>query len=210
VTLEYVALTTTVPPATALTTPVGETVASAAFEVCQVARALTSFEVPSENVAIAVNCDVLPTAGGVPVTLMVETVAVGDVAVPLHATTDAASPIANTMEPIHRTMPSSLIAVSSRSPGTRHHAPDTRVHQNVVLTEVADPTRWSASAVPHAFAAGRIASTKRSHRAESDSTRSTFPGAHDEISRIALASRAERTVICGGRGRESLTRHRRR
>jgi hypothetical protein len=54
-------------------------------------------------VAIAVNCDVLPTIGGAPATVIDETVADGEVE-ELHPITNTASPITATNEVNRRSM----------------------------------------------------------------------------------------------------------
>src|SRR5262245_1151270 len=64
---------TTAPEPTPVTVPVDDTVAAAGFEDVHVARLVTSSVVPDDNVAVAVNCDVAPTAGAVPATLIVAT-----------------------------------------------------------------------------------------------------------------------------------------
>jgi hypothetical protein len=111
----------TVPAATALTTPVEDTVASAVFEDCHVASEVTSFVVPSDIVATAVNCELPPIDGVDPDTVIDDTTdddgrtvtAVGDV-VPLHAAASAASPTVRASEAIARTMNAVL-----RREGTR-------------------------------------------------------------------------------------------
>jgi hypothetical protein len=55
--------------ATPVTRPADETVATVALEDCHVARLVTLCVVPSDIFAVAVNCDVAPTAGTDPVTL---------------------------------------------------------------------------------------------------------------------------------------------
>jgi hypothetical protein len=89
VTLEYVAWITTVPEATAVTRPVAETVAVPVSADCQVAEAVTSCVVPSDMEAVAVSCEVPPTVGADPLTVMVETEA-GVVIVSPHAAANAA------------------------------------------------------------------------------------------------------------------------
>src|SRR5689334_22465231 len=59
---------TDVPLPIAVTTPVPETVAAAAFDDDQLAWLVTSCVVPLDSVAVAVNCDVNPTDGVTPVT----------------------------------------------------------------------------------------------------------------------------------------------
>jgi hypothetical protein len=56
------------PPFTAVTRPALETVATAVFDDCQLACDVTLCVVPFDNVAVAVNCALPPTAGAVPVT----------------------------------------------------------------------------------------------------------------------------------------------
>src|SRR5436309_16043686 len=51
-----------------LTTPLAETVTTAVFDDCHVARTVTSSVVPSERVTAAPNWAVSPIAGAVPVT----------------------------------------------------------------------------------------------------------------------------------------------
>src|SRR5262245_22756075 len=58
----------TVPGATPVTTPVAVTVASAVLDDVHVDVAVTSCAVPSDMVAIALNCDDPPMAGVAPVT----------------------------------------------------------------------------------------------------------------------------------------------
>jgi hypothetical protein len=71
------------------------------FEDAQVAVALTSCVVPSDIVAIAVNCDVAPTAGVVPLTATELTV-VADVGDFEHAAADTASPMIIAAVPRYR------------------------------------------------------------------------------------------------------------
>ena len=71
---EYVAVMVTLPLATAVTSPLDDTVATAEFEDDQVAVLDTSCVVPFSIVAVAANCEVVPTAGTVPVTATVDTV----------------------------------------------------------------------------------------------------------------------------------------
>jgi len=59
---------TDAPLPTAVTTPVPETVAAPVFDEDQLAWLVTSWVVPLESVAVAVNCDVEPTGGVAPVT----------------------------------------------------------------------------------------------------------------------------------------------
>jgi hypothetical protein len=68
-TLEYVAVITALPLATAVTTPLPDTVAAAVFDDDQLAWLVTSWVVPLESVAVAVNCEVAPTAGVAPATV---------------------------------------------------------------------------------------------------------------------------------------------
>src|SRR5262245_15205149 len=87
----------TVPAPTPVTSPVDDTVASAVLLDVHVAVLVTSCVVPFDIVAVAVNWDVAPTVGTVPVTAMDETV-VGDVEEPPHATAAITSGSANTIE----------------------------------------------------------------------------------------------------------------
>jgi hypothetical protein len=89
--------------ATPVTRPDAETVASAALDVDHVAALVTFCVVPSDIVAVAVNCDVLPTAGTAHVTVIEETVPDDDGEVAeLHPTTKAVSPTITTNEVDHR------------------------------------------------------------------------------------------------------------
>src|SRR4029453_16364220 len=66
-----VANTSMLPSAAAASTPDGDTVAIAGFELCHVARFVTSLVVPSRRVAVANNCRVSPGArfaGALPLT----------------------------------------------------------------------------------------------------------------------------------------------
>jgi len=63
-----VAVISALPPLTAVTRPALETVATAVFDDCQLACDVTLCVVPFDNVAVAVNCALPPTAGAVPVT----------------------------------------------------------------------------------------------------------------------------------------------
>jgi hypothetical protein len=92
----------TVEPATPVTTPVVETVAYAALDVDHVAMLVTFCVLPSDIVAVAVNCDVPPT-GADPVTLIDETVAVGEVK-EVHPTANTVSPTTTTNDVNHRNM----------------------------------------------------------------------------------------------------------
>lgn len=109
-TLAKVAVTVTSPAATAVTTPAEDTVASALLDVAQVADAVTSCVDPSAIVAIALNWEVLPTAGAAPVTASDDTVDTVDVVVDgvegelLHAASDTASPTARAKTLIDRTI----------------------------------------------------------------------------------------------------------
>ena len=60
---------TALPLATAVTTPLPDTVAADVFDDDQLAWLVTSCVVPLESVAVAVNCDVAPTVGVAPLTL---------------------------------------------------------------------------------------------------------------------------------------------
>jgi len=62
-------LTVTDPEAMPVTTPAEDTVATAVSDDCQVAWLVTSCVEPSAIVAVALNCDVPPTTGAVPLTL---------------------------------------------------------------------------------------------------------------------------------------------
>jgi sulfur carrier protein ThiS len=68
-----VALITAAPLPIAVTAPVPDTVAADGFDDDQVATLVTSCVLPVERVAVAVNCDVAPTAGTAPVTLTDDT-----------------------------------------------------------------------------------------------------------------------------------------
>jgi hypothetical protein len=95
-TFEYVAEMTAVPLPTAVTTPDAETVAAKGLDDDHVAALVTSCAEPLDSVAVAVNCDVAPADGMVPVTLNEETV-LADVAESLlHAPTHSASATAIT------------------------------------------------------------------------------------------------------------------
>src|SRR5436190_13112632 len=83
------------------TSPLVETVASDEFDDDQVARLMTSCVVPSISVAVAVNCDVAPTAGAVPATASDETV-VGDVDELPHPIVNAVSSAATAIDPTRR------------------------------------------------------------------------------------------------------------
>jgi len=89
--------------ATPVTTPVGETVAAAMLDVDQVATLVTFCVVPSDIVAVAVSCEVVPTAGTDPVTLIDDTVAEGEV-VEEHPTANTESPTTITDDVRHRNM----------------------------------------------------------------------------------------------------------
>jgi hypothetical protein len=102
------------------TSPLEDTLAAAEFDDDQVARLVTSCVVPSMSVAVAVNCDVAPTAGAVPATASDETV-VGDVAELPHAIVKAVSSAAIATEPPRRTR----VPVS---PSPRGHALDISPH----------------------------------------------------------------------------------
>jgi hypothetical protein len=52
-----------------VTIPDAETLATAGVDDCQVAALVTSWFVPLDDFAVAVNCDEAPTAGMVPLTL---------------------------------------------------------------------------------------------------------------------------------------------
>ena len=78
VTVWYVARTSASPAATPVTTPVEDTVATAAFDDCHVAWLVTFCVVPFDRLAVAVNCAVAPTAGADPVTATDETVGDAD------------------------------------------------------------------------------------------------------------------------------------
>lgn len=65
----YVALMSVSPTATPLTIP-RSTVATAVFDDCHVASAVTGRLEPSRNAAVAVNCASAPTAGVVPLTVI--------------------------------------------------------------------------------------------------------------------------------------------
>lgn len=100
------------PAATPVTTPVGETVAYTELDVDQVATLVTSCRLPSAIVAFAVNCDVPPTVGVNPDTLIDETVADGDVA-ELHPTPNIVNPTTPTNDANHRNIgicPCNLVA----------------------------------------------------------------------------------------------------
>src|SRR5690348_6966635 len=71
---EYVAVMVTLPLVRAVTSPLDDTVATAEFEDDHVAVLDTSCVVPFSIVAVAANCDAVPTAGMVPDTATVETV----------------------------------------------------------------------------------------------------------------------------------------
>ena len=101
VTPEYAAWTTTAPSAMPVTSPVEETVASEVSDDCHVATLVTSCVVPSDNTAAAASCDVAPTTGADPVTLMDETVLGDDVEFP-HAAANPAKAIAVTNARIDR------------------------------------------------------------------------------------------------------------
>jgi len=73
-TFEYVAEMTAVPLPAAVTRPDAETAAAERLDDDQVAALVTSCVEPLASVAMAVNCEVAPTAGTVPVTLNEETV----------------------------------------------------------------------------------------------------------------------------------------
>lgn len=77
---EYVAVITAEPLAIPVTSPVDDTVAIAVFEEVQVAVVVTS-STPPDTVAVAANCAVVPTVGGVPLIVIAETV-VADVGEP--------------------------------------------------------------------------------------------------------------------------------
>jgi hypothetical protein len=72
------------PGATPVTTPLDDTIAYAALDVVHVAVDVTSCVDPFVRLAVAVNWEVAPTAGAVPVTTIVVTV-LGAVAELLHA-----------------------------------------------------------------------------------------------------------------------------
>jgi hypothetical protein len=76
---------------TPVTTPDDDTVAAAPLEVDHVAEPVTSCAVPSDIVAVAVNCDVAPTAGADPVTLIDVTVVDAEV-VEVHASAHTNNP----------------------------------------------------------------------------------------------------------------------
>jgi hypothetical protein len=84
-----------------VTIPTADTVAPDVLEDCHVARLVTFCVVPSDIFAVAVNCDVAPTAGTDPVTLIEETVADGEVEEP-HPTRDTTNPTTMTNEVNHR------------------------------------------------------------------------------------------------------------
>src|ERR1700730_9049259 len=85
-----------------VTTPVVETVASAVLDDDHVAELVTSCVVPSDIVAVAVNCDEVPTVGTDPVTTTDETIPDGEVV--LHPTTNTARATMMTNEGNHRNM----------------------------------------------------------------------------------------------------------
>ena len=87
--MRYVACTTAVPAERPVTTPVEETVATAVSDDCHVAWLDTSCVPPLANVAVAVNCDVAPTAGAAPETVIDDT-ELGDVGA--HAAAPAMKP----------------------------------------------------------------------------------------------------------------------
>jgi hypothetical protein len=94
----------TEPSATPVTIPVPlDTVAFAVLDDDHVANVVTFCVLPSDIVAVAVNCDVPPFVGADPVTLIDETLAEGAVE-ELHPTTNAASPATITTEVNHRAM----------------------------------------------------------------------------------------------------------
>jgi hypothetical protein len=68
-----------VPGVTAVTSPIADTVATAGFDDDHVARVLTSWRVPFDNVALAINWLVRlpPLREGFPVTVTEETVGLG-------------------------------------------------------------------------------------------------------------------------------------
>jgi hypothetical protein len=77
----YVALISTEPGLVAATIPLLVTVAMDGFDECHIACDVTVWFEPSGITAIAVNCDDVPIAGGVPATITLATVgpgAVGD------------------------------------------------------------------------------------------------------------------------------------
>ena len=76
-TFEYVAVMTAVPLVRAVTTPAEETVATDVLEEVHVAELVTSWVAP-DTVAVAMNCELAPTAGTVPVMVTSET-ELGDV-----------------------------------------------------------------------------------------------------------------------------------
>jgi hypothetical protein len=70
----YVAWITTIPGATAVTRPLADTVAMAEFDDVHVDVLVTSCVELLDSVAVAVNCDVVPTVGEFPVTAIDDTV----------------------------------------------------------------------------------------------------------------------------------------
>jgi hypothetical protein len=93
-TLEYVAAITAAPLPTPVTTPVPDTVAADVFDDDHVARLVTSCVLPVDRVAVAVNCDAVPTAGALPVTLTEVTELAAVVESP-HAAANPANAITN-------------------------------------------------------------------------------------------------------------------
>src|SRR5438034_11568875 len=83
-TVWHTAPTVTVPVPRPVTRPVDDTVATATFDDCQIARLVTSCVLPSPIVAIAENCAVAPSFGAAPVIASDETV-VADVDESPHA-----------------------------------------------------------------------------------------------------------------------------
>src|SRR5437667_3460353 len=98
------------------TSPLVETVASDEFDDDQVARLVTSWVVPFMSVAVAVNCDVAPTAGAAPATATDE-IDVGDAVELVHPIVNAVSSAAIAIEPTRCTR----LGVS---PSLRSHASD--------------------------------------------------------------------------------------
>jgi hypothetical protein len=89
------------PAATPVTIPALDTVAIAVFDEAHAACDVTVCVVPSDIVAVAVNCAVAPVAGAVPVTAMLLTVGEGADELDSREHTAAAA-LSATIVPSHR------------------------------------------------------------------------------------------------------------
>jgi hypothetical protein len=102
-----------------VTIPVEPTAAAAVFDDVHVARLVTSCVVPLDNVAVAVNCEVPPIVGAVPITAIDETVEVdvetvdGDVDESPHAAVTIAKSAAIAIAAMRRTFMFIILLKSS-------------------------------------------------------------------------------------------------